>query len=723
MEIIDKLVKSPTPPESKHVIWFNTLDDHYYIYDREGWVDKGKTLVDDHLSETSENPVQNKVITNKTKNIDTKVGKIESDINGLESRVGSAESDITILQNQMSTKASKTELEEAIGESLDDIQEAMENLPDGQSVSAQVALNTTAIEGLEEDVSQLGQEVIYDVTKNNPTAGPNNDGKFESLSVLLSDANLSTLIPVTVRCGGMSIRFAQSSDNKYVQFRCIANSFTTDVTQWQNYDILDSAVSDILDLQEESITPTVYASGKYVDWDLHKLMTLSSYSVSNPIKLNVGDKIKVHSAANSAISIISLCNESMTEFSCLVQGPTNQTIVNSEYQATKDCYVCISWLTDAGITAKIFYSATISYLSEQNQKVVGNNKIDVAVEAAIEGKYVDWDAQKIMVYSPYNVSKPIRLFNGDVITGKCAGNNAISLLSLCDKCLVHFTRLIQGPDPQNYKTFTYTATEDCYVCLSYLAAADVSLSIKLNVSLEVLRNSIENIDIENTDKNPLYGKVVTFEGDSICAGLGSSEGIYGEGWASRIGIDNDMNWLNRSVSGSTIESIADRIQYYESISHRKVDYFIFEGGTNDADTMGAENLGEISPLNSFDGNYGTTTFYERMERLIKMIITYNPNAKIGYIVAPKMGAGSAYNNRRVFFDAAINCCKKWGIPYLDLWSENPMNPNLQVYWDGVDHETASEATQAGCYYIDGQHLSQLGYDYIYTQIEEWMKTL
>lgn len=85
-------------------------------------------------------------------------------------------------------------------------------------------------------LNQLGQEVIYDVTKNNPTAGPNNDGKFESLSALLSDENLSTLIPVAVRCGGMSIRFVQSSDNKYVQYRCTANEFTTDVAKWQGVD-------------------------------------------------------------------------------------------------------------------------------------------------------------------------------------------------------------------------------------------------------------------------------------------------------------------------------------------------------------------------------------------------------------------------------------------------------------------------------------------------------
>ena len=89
------------------------------------------------------------------------------------------------------------------------------------------------VDAADEQVSQLGQQVIYDVTKNNPTAGPNNDGKYESLSALLSDANLSTLIPIAVRCGGMSIRFVQTSDNKYVQYRLTEQAFTTDVTKWQ----------------------------------------------------------------------------------------------------------------------------------------------------------------------------------------------------------------------------------------------------------------------------------------------------------------------------------------------------------------------------------------------------------------------------------------------------------------------------------------------------------
>lgn len=40
-------------------------------------------------------------------------------------------------------------------------------------------------------------------------------------------------IPANIRKGGMSVKFIQSSDNKYVQYRCIADEFTTDVTKWE----------------------------------------------------------------------------------------------------------------------------------------------------------------------------------------------------------------------------------------------------------------------------------------------------------------------------------------------------------------------------------------------------------------------------------------------------------------------------------------------------------
>ena len=84
--------------------------------------------------------------------------------------------------------------------------------------------------------NELALGAVYDVSAKNPTAGSNSDGKWESLSALLSDANLSILIPTSVRKGGMSIKFIQSSDNKYVQYRLMSDTFNTTVANWQGVD-------------------------------------------------------------------------------------------------------------------------------------------------------------------------------------------------------------------------------------------------------------------------------------------------------------------------------------------------------------------------------------------------------------------------------------------------------------------------------------------------------
>lgn len=88
------------------------------------------------------------------------------------------------------------------------------------------------------------QEIIYDISARNGGV------IFESLSALLSSSNLSTLIPTSVRCGGMSIRFIQSfapnSDNKYVQYRLMSDTFNTTVANWQGVDDEPTAGSDNL---------------------------------------------------------------------------------------------------------------------------------------------------------------------------------------------------------------------------------------------------------------------------------------------------------------------------------------------------------------------------------------------------------------------------------------------------------------------------------------------
>ena len=68
------------------------------------------------------------------------------------------------------------------------------------------------LEASQEKLTELESEAIYDVSAHN------NNAVFESLQSLLSSPELNSLIPTSVRCGGMSIRFI-NFNNRYVQYR------------------------------------------------------------------------------------------------------------------------------------------------------------------------------------------------------------------------------------------------------------------------------------------------------------------------------------------------------------------------------------------------------------------------------------------------------------------------------------------------------------------------
>lgn len=129
-------------------------------------------------------------------------------------------------------------------------------------------------------MAEFESGIIYDVSANNDGA------VFESLQALLSSSDLSTLIPTSVQHGGMSIRFIQSSDNKYEQFRCIANEFTTDVTKWQN-------VGNFLEEKETSYSEENVA-GYITDKNKAIIVKINKDGSINRLVENDRDKHTVH---------------------------------------------------------------------------------------------------------------------------------------------------------------------------------------------------------------------------------------------------------------------------------------------------------------------------------------------------------------------------------------------------------------------------------------------
>lgn len=216
-------------------------------------------------------------------------------------------------------------------------------------------------------------------------------------------------------------------------------------------------------------------------------------------------------------------------------------------------------------------------------------------------------------------------------------------------------------------------------------------------------------DEQRVNLSSLYGKIISFNGDSICYG----EGFIG-GYGKIIAERNAMTYENIGVSGGTVTEGTGAHCISSSVLNMRedADYVILEGGVND---MVRDNLGAIS--NGFNATLDATTFCGAFEQMLKNAITRFPAKKIGYISVHrlKQWAPDNYNTQYTntgYYEKAIEICKKWGIPVCDLTIGCPSlyeNDSLKQNY-----------THNG----DGWHPNEDGYmKYYVPKIEAWLKTL
>ncbi|MDY3358859.1 MAG: BppU family phage baseplate upper protein [Clostridium celatum] len=190
----------------------------------------------------------------------------------------------------------------------------------------------------------------------------------------------------------------------------------------------------------------------------------------------------------------------------------------------------------------------------------------------------------------------------------------------------------------------------------------------------------ENIGLNDKQKdevrglgsdNPLSGKVIALNGDSICYGAGFKGG-YGKIIADR----NNMIYENIAVSGGTIATNTtdtntgkNRHWISSTISNMRedADYVVLEGGVNDASShvaIGEITTGYSSPLDN-------TTFCGALESTLKQALERFPGKKIGFIIVHKMCSEFNSSEGENYYHKAIQILEKWGVPYLDLNTKCP----------------------------------------------------
>ena len=216
-----------------------------------------------------------------------------------------------------------------------------------------------------------------------------------------------------------------------------------------------------------------------------------------------------------------------------------------------------------------------------------------------------------------------------------------------------------------------------------------------------------------TNSNPLAGKRILWEGDSICSGTG-----FSGGYAGIISAANGMLSTNYArggatvAGGTTLAEGGNRHWISRSIGamDAQADYIIFQGGINDYWLK--------VPLGAVTGGYADafddTTFAGAIESMFKLARAKWTSGKIGFIVNFKISGTSDVTGgtkSEKYWDIARKACEKWSIPCLDLYKTGGLNFEIAAVANAYSMDA------------DGCHPNENGYKIIVPAITEWIKGL
>lgn len=229
------------------------------------------------------------------------------------------------------------------------------------------------------------------------------------------------------------------------------------------------------------------------------------------------------------------------------------------------------------------------------------------------------------------------------------------------------------------------------------------------VTYSSLKDYLENMIINsNIINSKLYGKSISFNGDSIMYGQG-----FAGGFAKMVADKYNMTYENVAVPGATIAYTTNESVY--SIAkgvlsmNENADYVICEGGYNDYTYK--EPLGEITE--GMSSTINNKQICGGMEQLCRNLLSRFEGKKIGFIFTHKIknsdytyiedwnGQGGTRTLRQIH-DKQVEILKKYSIPYLDLYNESCLNTELESYLKYTQNNDGTHPTEEGYkkFYLD-----------------------
>ena len=221
-----------------------------------------------------------------------------------------------------------------------------------------------------------------DVSELNATENPHTIATYADLSAALA------AIPSDYQKGGMSIKFVQSSDNKYVQFRYMSSSTAaadfTNVANWQGVDDVPTAGSNNLVKSGGILNPIyVVSQDLFANAEYGKFIFTDGYERSGdnviltPHLLNLAGKtIIIQSNNGSTIKPIASYNESGI-FRGFLGALTGSSTTKQTIKVPNDVYSIRIWtFTKQSGTAISFFAKKLIQAEDIENHIINWDKFD-----------------------------------------------------------------------------------------------------------------------------------------------------------------------------------------------------------------------------------------------------------------------------------------------------------------------------------------------------------
>lgn len=208
-----------------------------------------------------------------------------------------------------------------------------------------------------------------------------------------------------------------------------------------------SAINFCVDKTENIIEASIKSTG-YID-ENGEYKPSSRMFYTTPIHLNNNDVIRVYANGNVS-AVISKTDVDGEKYKPLIISIGSMMSLY-EYKADTECYVSISYVAKSGLKASVICSENITF--------------DATLDFEVN-KFVTLTGYITGTTSAYGISKPIRIYKGDVLSLSISATaNLVAVMSLSDNSGLVLKPII-STSSDAYLTYTYNVRESGYVVVS-----------------------------------------------------------------------------------------------------------------------------------------------------------------------------------------------------------------------------------------------------------------